>query len=474
MGNLQWGMLDWLAVLMYLGSMLLIGWIVSRKVKSSHDYLLAGRSLTYPIMVATVMSTWYGAGAVFGTAELAFSSGIAAFIVWCIPAHLGRIPLALWVAPKVRNIRGTTIPALLSQLYAKPVGILGAILIVCFSTRLQDIVSVGIMGSTISGMETWISGSIITAVVVLYTLFGGLWSVAMTDVMQFFLMTTITLLLLPILWFNVGGFEGLSQLVPASHFTPTGGLPFTSLLVFFFLGYQVYADPTAYQRFGASKTANTAKRAFLTCLVVWLSFDVVMTLLGIIARSAYPDMHPSRAFLTVAVNNLPPFAAGLWVSSILAAIMSNMSGFFLVGATTMACDIFKPLFKANMTDKEQIKYTRWSIILISVAGCAMAFQFKMVLDAVVFLGGLYVASALVPVLGGLFWRKRLTVAGGFLSMFGGMATTFIWQFMKNPYGLKPMLVALPVSLIFFLIGNQFGRPIDNSNITNPTVETSTN
>jgi SSS family solute:Na+ symporter len=448
---------------MYLGGMVLLGWWVSRKIKSSDDYLMAGRSLSYPLVVATVMATWYGSGAVFGTAELSFTAGIAAFIVWCIPAHLGRIPLALWVAPKVRNIQGSTIPALLNHLYGKKVAILGAILIVCFSTRLMDIVSVGIMGNTVSGLENWVVGSIIVGIVILYSMFGGLWSVVMTDVVQFFLMTTVTLLLLPISWAQVGGFAGLQATLPVKMFTPTGGLPWNMLLVFFLLGFQVYADPAAYQRFGASKTANTAKRAYLTCLLIWLAFDVVMTLLGMAARSIYPALPPSKAFLTLAINNLPPFVGGIWISSILAVIMSTMSSFFLVGANTLACDLFKPIFKPNMTDKEQITYTRMFMVVIGAIGCLAAFQFKMVLDAVIFLGGLYLASALVPVLGGMFWTGRRTVASGFLSMLGGMATTFIWQMiLKNPFGIRPLLVALPVSLLLFIAGSFIGKRIDTN------------
>ncbi|WP_295636869.1 sodium:solute symporter [uncultured Mailhella sp.] len=323
----NWTGLDWLAIFMYLSIMILVGWYVSRKVKNSEDYLMAGRALSYPMVVATVAATWYGSGAVFGTAELAFNAGIAAFVVWCVPAHLGRIPLALWVAPRVRGVKENTIPALLGRLYARPVAILGAILIVCYSSRLMDIVSVGIMGNTVTGLPNWIIGAVIVGVVICYSMFGGLWSVVMTDVLQFFLMTSLTLLLLPGVWSSVGGFEGLRAALPAGHFSPTGGLPVSQLLVFFLLGFQVYADPAAYQRFGASNSAKTAKRAYLTCLLIWMAFDTVMTMLGLGARAMYPELQGSKAFLTMAINAMPPFLTGLWICSILAVIMSTMSSF---------------------------------------------------------------------------------------------------------------------------------------------------
>lgn len=347
----NWTGLDWLAIFMYLSIMILVGWYVSRKVRNSEDYLMAGRALSYPMVVATVAATWYGSGAVFGTAELAFNAGIAAFVVWCVPAHLGRIPLALWVAPRVRGVKENTIPALLGRLYARPVAFLGAVLIVCYSSRLMDIVSVGIMGNTVTGLPNWIIGAVIVGVVICYSMFGGLWSVVMTDVLQFFLMTSLTLLLLPGVWSSVGGFEGLRAALPAGHFSPTGGLPVSQLLVFFLLGFQVYADPAAYQRFGASNSAKTAKRAYLTCLLIWMAFDTVMTMLGLGARALYPELQGSKAFLTMAINAMPPFLTGLWICSILAVIMSTMSSFFLVGATTLTCDLIKPLFRPCMTDK---------------------------------------------------------------------------------------------------------------------------
>ena len=306
----NWTNLDWLAIFMYLGGMILVGWYVSRKVRNSEDYLMAGRALSYPMVVATVAATWYGSGAVFGTAELAFGSGIAAFVVWCVPAHLGRIPLALWVAPRVRGVKENTIPALLGRLYARPVAILGAVLIVCYSSRLMDIVSVGIMGNTVTGLPNWVIGAVIVGVVICYSMFGGLWSVVMTDVLQFFLMTSLTLLLLPGVWTAVGGFEGLRTALPAGHFSPAGGMSVSQILVFFLLGFQVYADPAAYQRFGASNSAKTAKRAYLTCLLIWMAFDAVMTMLGLGARALYPELQGSKAFLTMAINAMPPFLTG--------------------------------------------------------------------------------------------------------------------------------------------------------------------
>jgi len=464
METLQWSAWDWLAVFLYLVTMIFIGWFVSRKIKSADDYLMAGRSLTFPIVIATMAATWYGTGGIFGAIELSFKVGIACFLIWGVPAQLGRIPLALWVAPKVRNLKETTIPALLLRLYARPVAILGAILILFYSSRLQDIVSVGIMGNTVTGLPNYVVGAVVVTIVVTYSLFGGLWSVVMTDVFQFLLMMTLTVLVLVPVWDSVGGFEGMQQVLPASYFEPMGNMPMAQIIVFVLLGLQVYADPTTYQRFSASKDAKTAKRAYLVCLCIWVAFDACMTMLGMASKVLYPELQGSKAFLVLAVNHLPPFLAGLYISSILAAIMSTMSSFYLIGAATLTCDLIQPCLKHKMSNATQILVIRICLVGLGIVGCFFAFQFDDVLEAILFLSGLYLASAFVPVIGGLFWKGKLTVAGGFFSMLGGLVTVLIWQFLGNPYELQAMLVALPISLILFMIGNCFGKNISRRDI----------
>ena len=460
MNEYGWTQWDWLAVVMYLAGMIGFGLYVSRHVKGTQDYFMAGRGLSYPMLIGTLVATWYGSGAIFGTAELAFGVGCAAFIVWCIPAHLGRIPLALFVAPKIRTINGTTIPDLLRSIYARPVALAGAVLIVCYSTRIQDVVSIGIVGNVIFGIDNGLAGCILVAVVVLYSIGGGLWAVVMTDVVQFFLMTTVTVCLLPLAWQAAGGFEGLRAALPPGHFTPTGGMSLSSILVFMLLGLMVYADPAGYQRFGASKNARAAKRSYLTCLMIWLAFDVIMTLLGLCARKLFPELPGGTALLALAIRVLPSFLTGIWICSILAAIMSTLSSFLLVGANTLAWDIYKPYCNPQATEAQLIRTSRIALVVLAAVGCAGAFQFTMVLDAIIFTSGLYVASALVPVTGGLFWPGRLTVMGGLLSMTSGMVVSIVWQALGAPYGIKPVLVALPVSCLAFLIGNACGKPLE--------------
>lgn len=96
------------------------------------------------------------------------------------------------------------------------------------------------------------------------------------------------------MWTAVGGFEGLRTALPAGHFSPAGGMSVSQILVFFLLGFQVYADPAAYQRFGASNSAKTAKRAYLTCLLIWMAFDAVMTMLASAPAPCIPNFRAAR------------------------------------------------------------------------------------------------------------------------------------------------------------------------------------
>ena len=87
---------DHIVIYGYLAVVIAIGIWFSQKIKSIEDYFLAGRGLLLPLAIATMAATWYGAAGTIAAAEYGFLFGLSVWFVWCIPAHLSRIPLALW------------------------------------------------------------------------------------------------------------------------------------------------------------------------------------------------------------------------------------------------------------------------------------------------------------------------------------------------------------------------------------------
>lgn len=445
-------------VVVYLLSMIWVGWLLRNMVGTEEDFYLAGRRLTLPLAMSTIMATWYGAGGTIGCAELAYIYGISVWFSWSIGAHVARIPLAIWVGPKVRRIAGTTLPDLMEKLYSKPVAYIAMILILISSARPQHVLGMGIIGKASWGIDPIFVMALAIFIVCVYTLFGGMWSVCITDVIQFFFMTAVLVLFLPFAWIKMGGFATMTETLPPELFYAVKGMPLSKFIVFLLMGLMVYADPMFYQRFAAADKPSTARRALLICISFWPTYDVVNYLLGMIARVHYPNMQPGLATFAMILNSVHPFLGGLFVASLLAAVMSTLDSTFLVGAMTLSHDIYGRL-KKGASDKELVRVSQIGVFAVGIFAFLISTQFKMVSDAIVFLMTLWTATAFVPIIGGMFWPFKRTSVGGGMSFLTGFFLMVIFQFFyKLPAPLTPFLVAFPASGISFIIGNMIGEP----------------
>ena len=163
------------------------------------------------------MASWYGGPGLLNTVETAAMSGLAAWGIWCVGAHVARIPLALWVAPAVSMRTEMTIPQMLKKVYGKKVSFFMAIYMLITLLSISEIVALknvvaGLFGESV----TWVVPLILMGVVVL-TIFGGMMGVAVTDMLLFFCMCVSIVAATSALWGNVGCWEGLIQKLTAVY-----------------------------------------------------------------------------------------------------------------------------------------------------------------------------------------------------------------------------------------------------------------
>ena len=204
--KLQW--LDYVIILAYVAAMLYIGFYFSRKRKGFDDYFMAGRGLTAPLLVGTLVSTFYGLDTLFGTSEIGFFEGISAFFAYSVPYTLLYLIMA-FLAPKFKEKfpAGSTMQEVALNKFGKTTGIFTSIAAYLYSTNTMEMMGIGFMLRLLTGMPFWL-GTIIGAVVVLvYTWTGGLWAVTMTDFVQFGVMMITVGLAMIIGWNAIGGVE---------------------------------------------------------------------------------------------------------------------------------------------------------------------------------------------------------------------------------------------------------------------------
>jgi SSS family solute:Na+ symporter len=447
---------DHIVIYGYLAVVIAIGIWFSQKIKSIEDYFLAGRGLLLPLAIATMAATWYGAAGTIAAAEYGFLFGLSVWFVWCIPAHLSRIPLALWVAPKMRLTTGITLPDLIERLYSKRLALIAAILMLFYCTQIGEVTALGIIGSTVWGIPIKTAAIILVALVVLYTMLGGLMSVVLTDLIQFVFMMFGLFIITPLAWHSLGGWEYLTSNLEPIMFTPLGDMPASTIIVLVVLGLSLYPDPSFYQRFQAAKSDKIARRSLLICLLVWITIDVILAVVGMMARVKYPEMVPGSAYVQFCMDYAPPVIRGLFIVGLLGSIMSTLDSYYLTAGMTLVKDIYGRLTKREVTEKKIVALTRVGVVIAAAVGAVIALQFELVMEGWILLGSLFIAGAFVPVICGIFWPWKRTVAGGWASMLFGLGVALIWQLLGSPFELDPLIVAFPASFVAFLIGNTFG------------------
>jgi SSS family transporter len=430
-----------------------------RASKGMGEYFLSGRSLTIPLLVGTMMASWYDGFSVVGVAEWAWAEGIAAMIVYVIPVTLTRIPFALWIAPLVRGKLPEdvmTVPDLLEYLYDKRVKFLGAL------TILAGVLYNGANFLVISQLMHLIFGiSQFTAILIsgitvgIYVTASGLWAVAVTDVVQMAYMTIAAgLAVVPALKL-AGGFEGLyaSLASSAPHlFQATGGLTSPEIIAWALVGMSIYTSPIMYQRFSAAESAQSAKISFLICMPIWLVFSSIMVLLGLCSRALHPSLDPYQGFWMVVMTVLPVGIRAIFAAGLVAAVMSTLDSDLLIHSTAMVKDIYAGFINPRVSDRAMVNLNRMAIVtLIVLTMISTQLWHGGIMKAWYYVSGFLVAGLFVPLVFGLFYKKK-TPAAGLTALLVGVVGYVLWEFVwATPFGLPAYDVVWVVSGVVYLL-----------------------
>ncbi|MDE0884352.1 MAG: sodium:solute symporter family protein [Myxococcota bacterium] len=480
--------IDLSIVAVYIAGMLGIGYYIFKKAPNFEEYLVAGRSMTTPILVCTLASTYYGLDVLFGTSEVGFNDGVVAFFGYSEMSLGFYLFAAYGLSRKLKEANFTSLPEILTRQYGQSAGYLGAISSIIYSIPALSLFALGRISEVMFGIDAQIGALLLGSIALIYTLWGGLWAVAITDTVQFVFMCVTLAIAVPLLMSDLGGFDTVAAHVPSTHFDIFGGIPFWLMLAYMATGISILVDPAFYQRIFAAKNFSQVRNAMLIALVVWGAYDWLVTAAGMLARSgvamgALPaDLHSNDALLTAVVMALPVGLVGLFLAGVLATAMSTIDSYSLVAGANISYDVYRPLFKPDATDRELVRATKIGIAVSWILGYLLAFLFERLMSLWVFNASLMTSTVLVPIFMGLFWKGRKTAAAGILSFLFGLVSvavfyfgisqlgaynetwgTYIWtfEFSGSSYELwqeYSLFFSLPISFLGFLIGNLFGSP----------------
>ena len=444
-----------------------IGLWAAMRVKNTADFAAAGHSLPMYIVTATVFATWFGSETVLGVPATFLKEGMGGIISDPFGSSMCLILVGIFFAKHLYNKKYLTIGDFFREKYGRTVEI---IITLCIVTSYlgwvaAQIKALGLVFNVVSndGMTQQMGMLIGAASVLIYTLFGGMWSVAITDFIQ---MIIIVIGMLYI-GFEVSTLTGGVDVV-INHAAAAGklgilpdfNLPailgFIAALVTMMLGSIPQQD--VFQRITSSKNVTIAVRASVLGGVLYFIFAFIPIFLAYSAMLINPQLienylHSDSQLIlpNLILNHAPLFAQIMFFGALLSAIKSCASATLLAPSVTFAENIVKGLFK-HLSDKHLLKIMRITVLCFTCIVTLFALNselsiFKMVENAY----KVTLVAAFVPLAFGVYWSRANTL-GGLLAVLGGLITWITCEILWPEATMPPQLAGLCASLTGMIIG----------------------
>ncbi|MDD5329416.1 MAG: sodium:solute symporter family protein [Sulfuricella sp.] len=460
-------MLIWFVAL-YLLVSIGIGLYAATRVHNTKDYAVAGRSLPLYIVTATVFATWFGSETVLGISSTFLQEGLGGVVSDPFGSSLCLILVGLFFARKLYRMNLLTIGDYYRARYNRTVEVLTSLCIVIsyLGWVSAQITALGLVFSilgqgSISPAEGMLLGA---AIVLVYTLFGGMWSVAFTD---FFQMILIVLGMLYI-GYVVSGLTGGAGAV-VKHAAAAGKFEFWPALnardVLAFVGAWVtmmfgsIPQQDVFQRVMSARTEDTAVRGAVAGGSLYFLFAFIPMFLAYSATLVDPAMvqnligtDPQHILPSLILDHTPLFAQVMFFGALLSAIMSTASGTLLAPSVTFTENVLKGMF-GEMSDRRLLLLIRIVVVCFAAVVTVFALNSKASIYAMV--ENAYkvtLVAAFIPLVAGLYW-KRANTQGALFSIAFGLASWLLLETLQPDGIWPPQLVGLLLSAVGMAAGS---------------------
>jgi SSS family solute:Na+ symporter/sodium/proline symporter len=419
-----------LAIVAYLGVLVLAAFLRSKKVQTGDDFLVAGRSLPASVLVFTLLSTWIGSGSLFAGAGLGYRSGFSA--LWQSAGAWVGIALIFFIAPKVRRIAQYTVPDILELRYGPPARVLGTITIVLAYTTIAayQFRGGGRLLNLVAGIDPTLGALITAAFCVAFTAFAGMMSIAYLDIGNGLMMLIGVGLAMVFLIGDAGGTAAALGALRPDQLTVFGVMtPLDAFALFLPTLFLLLGEANMYQKFFSARSEQAARLAVIGWIVGTILVETLIDSVGIFGSVALPGMDTSESetiVVSVALRVLPTLLGVLLLCGAAAIIVSTATSFLLTPSTNLIRDVYQRFINPHATDRQILLYTRCLIVTLGALGFVAGNFFPTILAMALWAYTMYGAGITPALLGALIW-PRVTRAGGIASIAAGMGTTLLWE-----------------------------------------------
>ncbi len=446
-------------VVFYLAGTLIVGVLLSSRIKRISDYLIAGRNLGLVLTTASLAAVQIGAGVVLGGAEVAATSGLWPGTWYGLGCGFGLILAGIFAAGRMRAIGGFVPIDFFAHRYGERRGVrLWAS--ISNLPSLLGIFAAQLMaaGSVLAGfgLDFTYAVLILGGVILVSNVMSGMWGVVAVDLFQVAVIT-IGIPLSAIAAAGAGGWDATAAAM-ATPFVPEGmGTRALFLITPFLFSISVSYD--AFIRYQSARSGAIARWGCILSGILVVAISFCAALVGAVGKQAFPEVAAGEVLTHVIKTTMSPLLAGIVVSALLAAAMSTANALLISMAGCFSRDFYNKVLHPDMEIEALPDATRYARVAVAVAlvlGVLVALRARGILDTIIIFNYPYMGSMLVPLLGGLLW-SRGTIAGAYAAMWVGGAigvSAFLVGIPGPLQGLVnidlALLVAFAVSAVVFV------------------------
>ncbi len=457
--------LDLAIIVFYIVANATIGFVTFRKRKGksseADEFLLAGRTLTLPAFVATLVSTWYGG--IIAVGEFVYDKGIVTWIVFGVPYYFAALIFAFFLAKRVNSDREhVSVPDRMRAVYGPRAGYLGAVASSFMTSPAPYIMMLATLYQWFFGMSFFLSVTIAIVTSIAYLFNGGFRASVRTDILQFVVMFLGFIVIIPFCFSTFGGIGYLNSHLPESHKAPFGGFSIWYILVWYIAALTTLVDPNVHTRVFAARSTKVAKYGMLVSVGFWLFFDFMTNVAGLYAKASFPNLAESKfAYPALAEAILPLGLKGVFYAGMTATVLSSVDSFFFMSATIIGRDILWRMFGGD-EERSVKRFTRIGLFVTAIVSVVV-----ISLSERIYLIWYAFASVLVPMLllpltlsyfpklrPKKFIAELTIISGGGLSLIAYIIGILRGNSVTPDYlfGIEPIYVGLMASLLVIFVG----------------------
>ncbi len=417
----------YIGIVVYILGILFIGYYAGRKVKGLGDFLVAGRRLPLWMATGTLLATWFGAGSSMGVSATVFSSGIGAVLADPFGASLSLILAGIFVVGLLRKLKCLTVTDIIERKFGKWAGV--------YASMWMIPVYVGWLGAQVLGIGTILNvllnipilyGALIgAAIVLIYTVSGGMWAVTLTDLVQVSLIIIGLFIIVPQAISMAGGYDAVfstANIKPGelslAYQGGAGGITYyIGQWIIMGLGCMVGQD--LIQRSLSSRNEKIAISSSIISGFMYMAIALVPITIGFAARIVLAKHNitietmggesalenqvlPRMAIL--ALGGMHPILLTLFLSALISAIMSSADSSLLAASSLFTNNVIRSIFP-RMSDDKLLHVTRIMTVALLVLATYIALNVQSIYSLMKNCWASQLVVVFWPVIAGLYFKK---------------------------------------------------------------------